>query len=111
MGKYVKVHPNMEGQPAPEDFESGGNTWSHVIEDQTGDPVFFGLIDFGSKGNLEEIYFAFSAPSASGHRFFTWAQAREFAETIIALADKHEILPTRGIGTDRPCNRPFMGKE
>ena len=90
MGKYVKVHPALiKEKPATEDFEDGdANYWSHVIEDKDGDSVFFGDFDTDDGGDFDFKYFRLQIEKA--YRVFTWPQARELGETIIALADKHE---------------------
>ena len=109
MGKYVKVHPALVEKPETKDFEDGDDTWSHVIKDKDGGSVFFG--DFSPGGSEDFDFGLFRLFLGVAYRVFTWPQARELGETIIALADKHEMLPTSGVGTDRPCNRPFMGED
>ena len=89
MGKYVMVHPALKETVATTDFENGNEKWSHAIKDKDGDRVLFGSYDF------DPVDFTFNrfrlrVRSKDGFRVFTWDQAREFAETIIALADKHE---------------------
>ena len=87
--KYVKVHPALVEKPATADFEdTDDNYWSYVIEDKDGDSVFFG--DFESDDSEDFVFGYFRLQIEKAYRVFTWAQAREFAETIIALADKHE---------------------
>jgi len=88
MGKYVKVHPRLEGGVTPVDFNDGTEIWSHVIVDRFESRMFFG--DYGSVPHFDFIYFRLQLPGGEGFRTFTWAQARELGETIIALADKHE---------------------
>ena len=89
MGRYVKVNPALVEKPEMDDFEDGdANYWSQVIEDKDGDSVFFGDFDTDDGGDFDFEYFRLQIEEA--YRVFTWAQAREFAETIIALADKHE---------------------
>ena len=90
MGRYVKVHPALiKEKPATEDFEDGdANYWSHVIEDKDGDEVFFG--DFGAIDGSDFDFDFFRLTVGEIYRVFTWAQARELGETIIALADKYE---------------------
>ena len=90
MGKYVKVHPNVGGQPVADDFKDTCGTWSHVIEDEDGDRVLFGAHDCDDDGYFEFDSFRLRVRDANGFRVFTWTQARELGETIIALADKHE---------------------
>ena len=87
--EYVKVHPALAEKPATDDFEDGdANYWSHVIEDKDGDSVFFGDFDRDSDADFDFEYFWLQIEEA--HCVFTWPQARELGETIIALADKHE---------------------
>ena len=86
--EYVKVHPAVEKNAATADFENEDDTWSHVIEDKDGDQVFFGDFDADNGADFDFEYFRLQIEEA--YRVFTWAQAREFAETIIALANKHE---------------------
>ena len=83
MDNYVRVHPALE-EEAMADFKDGdGETWSHVIKDKHSGPMFFG--DF-ERFDFEE----FSIQIGGICRMFTWPQARELGETIIALADKYE---------------------
>ena len=65
-----------------------GETWSHVIKDKHSGPMFFGDFDTDNGGDFDFEYLRLQIEKA--YRVFTWPQAREFAETIIALADKHE---------------------
>jgi len=108
--EYVKVNPALIEKPATDDFEDEDvNYWSHAIKDKDGDSVFFGDFVIVSDADFDFEYFRLQIEKT--YRVFTWAQAREFAQAIIKLADKHEMLPTSGVGTDRPCNRPFMGED
>ena len=87
--EYVKVHPNVEGPPPPADFKDREDaTWSHVIKDGIGDPVFFGDFDTDDGADFDFDLFRFQIGEA--YQALTWAEARELGETIIALADKHE---------------------
>ena len=89
MGKYVKVHPNVKGQSAPEDFKDKEDaTWSHVIKDLNGNSVFFGDFDTDDGGDFDFDLFRLQIGDA--YQALTWAEARELGETIIALADKYE---------------------
>jgi len=83
MGKYVKVHPKLEGEALADFKDDDDEIWSHVIKDRHNRPVFLGDYE---KFDFEE----FSLQIDSMCRMFTWAQARELGETIIALADKYE---------------------
>jgi len=85
--EYVKIHPALE---RTEDFEDGNATWSHVIKDITGDRVLFGDYRYINVSVFDLDYLRLRLPDQSNYRMFTWAQARELGETIIALADKHE---------------------
>ena len=87
--KYVKVHPALTEKPATDDFENGSATWSYVIKDANGDRVLFG--DYSYNVNVFDLNFLrLRLVGQSNYRVFTWAQARELGETIIALADKYE---------------------
>ena len=88
--KYVKEHPALTEKPATDDFENGDATWSHVIKDLNGDRVLFGDYSYVNVSVFNLDYFRLRLPDQSNYRMFTWAQAREFAETIIELANKHE---------------------
>ena len=90
MGKYVKEHPALAEKPATEDFKNGNATWSYVIRDLNGDRVLFGDYRYADAGVFDLNYLRLRLPDQSNYRMFTWAQAREFAETIVALADKHK---------------------
>ena len=87
--EYVKVNPALIEKPATDDFEDEDvNYWSHAIKDKDGDSVFFGDFDSVSDADFDFEYFRLQIEKT--YRVFTWAQARELGETIIALADKHE---------------------
>jgi len=89
MGKYVKVHPNVGRQPVADNFKDKEDaTWSHVIKDGVGDPVFFG--DFDTDDGEDFDFDLFRLQIGEAYRALTWAEARELGETIIALADKYE---------------------
>ena len=82
MDNYVRVHPALE-EEAMADFKDGdGETWSHVIKDKHSGPMFF--------GDFEKFDFVTFALQIGGVcREFTWSQAEELGETIIALVKKH----------------------
>ena len=90
MGKYVKVHPALiKEKPAMEDFEDGdASYWSHVIKNLNGNSVFFGDFDTDDGGDFDFDLFRLQIGDA--YQALTWAEAREFAQAIIALADKYE---------------------
>jgi len=109
--EYVKVHPALAEKAVTGDFENGNETWSHVIWDLHNHRLYFGDLYNSGDTVFNFDQFRLQAGDATGYHWLTWAQAREFAQAIIKLADKHEMLPTSGVGTDRPCNRPFMGED
>ena len=89
--EYVKIHPALE---RTEDFEDEDKRWSHLIRDADGNRILFGDYYY-SGADFDFDWFRLQFGGEIGylpHHFtkFTWAQARELGETIVALADKHE---------------------
>ena len=89
MGKYVKVHPALIEKPATDDFKNENKIWSHVIRDGGGNGVFFGDYDYNPV-DFDFDRFRLQIGDENGYRAFSWPQARELGETIVALANKYE---------------------
>ena len=88
MDKYVMVHPVLEEKKAMDDFkDEEANYWSHVIEDINSNRLLFG--DFGDGDGKDFDFDYLRLQIEEKYRVFTWAQAREFAETILKLAKQY----------------------
>jgi len=85
--KYVRIHPIVKDMAVMKDFNDGDKTWSHIIIADNNARLFFGDFYFADPKGLAFCFLRLRTPN-DGY-MLSWPRAREFAQTILELCDKH----------------------